>query len=369
MAQTVGRRFALFSFMFAPLSIRIIFSVITSFLLAMIIGPRVIANLKERQIGQNVREEGVKEHLKKNGIPTMGGVIILIPLIVTTLLWAKLNPFIWFAVTVTVLMGLVGFFDDITKVVNARSLGLTAKQKLVGQILIGLGAAFFIKMYPGLRFEMTATSGAISSTAIQLPVCGSLDLGWFYIPFALFVIVGATNAVNLTDGLDGLASGAMTVAITPFLFITYICGHLKFAEHLGVAFVPGAGELSVMCAAMIGGCLGFLWFNSHPAAVFMGDTGSLALGGAIGAIALCSKTEFYLAIIGGIFVAEALSVIMQVSYFKATHGKRIFKMSPIHHHFELCGWPEEKVVIRFWTMGIMLALVGLTIFSAKLVAF
>lgn len=350
---------------------RIILSIVTSFLLAMIIGPKVIANLKLRQIGQNIREEGVKEHLKKAGIPTMGGVIILIPLIVTTLLWAKLNPFIWFSIAVTILMGLVGFFDDITKVVNARSLGLTAKQKLVFQILIGLGAAFFIKMYPGLRFEFLGAEGtmaAIPSSSIQLPVLGFVDLGWFFIPFALLVIVGSTNAVNLTDGLDGLASGAMTVAIFPFLIFSYICGHLVFAKHLAVAFVPGAGELAVMCAAMIGGCLGFLWHNSHPAAVFMGDTGSLALGGAIGAIAMCSKTEVYLAIVGGIFVAEALSVIMQVGYFKATHGKRIFKMSPIHHHFELCGWPEEKVVIRFWTMGFMLALVGLTIFFASRLA-
>ena len=193
-------------------------------------------------------------------------------------------------------------------------------------------------------------------------------MGWFYIPVALFVIVGCTNAVNLTDGLDGLAAGTVTSAITPFLFITYCCGHLVFAKHLEVAYISGVGELTVICAAIIGGCLGFLWHNSHPAAVFMGDTGSLALGGAIGAIALASKTEFYLAIAGGIFVCEALSVIIQVSYFKITHGKRIFKMSPIHHHFELCGWPEEKVVIRFWTIGLMLALVALTIFCARLVA-
>lgn len=354
--------------MFEPLSVRMIFSIVTSFLLAMIIAPRVISNLKLRQIGQNVREEGVKEHLKKSGIPTMGGVIILIPLLVTTILWAKLNFYVWFCVAVTVGMGLIGFFDDITKVVNARSLGLTARQKLIGQIAIGLTAALFMKLWPGLRLE-TPAGEAIASSAIQLPICGSFDLGWLYIPFAVFVIVGTTNAVNLTDGLDGLAAGSMSVAINPFIVISYICGNSIFAKHLGVAFIPGVGELSVICAAVIGGCLGFLWHNSHPAAVFMGDTGSLALGGAIGAIAMCSKTEFFLAIAGGIFVVEALSVIMQVSYFKATHGKRIFKMSPIHHHFELCGWPEEKVVIRFWTVGIMLSLVTLTIFCAKLIAF
>ncbi len=358
----------MFSSIFEPLSIRIIFSIVTSFLLAMIIAPRVIKNLKKRQIGQTIREEGVKEHLKKAGVPTMGGIIILIPLLVTTLLWAKLNPFIWFAVAVTVGMGLIGFFDDITKVVNARSLGLTPRQKLVSQILIGLAAAFFIKMYPGLRFEMPTVAQAIPSSAVQLPVLGFLDLGWFYIPVALFVIVGCTNAVNLTDGLDGLAAGTVAVSINPFLLITYFCGHAIYAKHLGVAFIPGCNELAILCASMIGGCLGFLWHNSHPASVFMGDTGSLALGGALGAIALASKTEFYLAIAGGIFVCEALSVIIQVSYFKYTHGKRIFKMSPIHHHFELCGWPEEKVVVRFWTVGIMLALVALTIFCSRLVA-
>ncbi len=336
----------------------------------MIIAPRVIKNLKSRQIGQTIREEGVKEHLKKAGVPTMGGIIILIPLLVTSILWAKLNPYVLFVIVVTVGMGLVGFFDDITKVVNARSLGLTPRQKLFFQIAIGIAAAFFIKMYPDLKFAIATGNqlSSIPSSSVQIPVLGHLDLGWFYIPVALFVIVGCTNAVNLTDGLDGLAAGTVTSAITPFLFITYCCGHLVFAKHLEVAYISGVGELTVICAAIIGGCLGFLWHNSHPAAVFMGDTGSLALGGAIGAIALASKTEFYLAIAGGIFVCEALSVIIQVSYFKITHGKRIFKMSPIHHHFELCGWPEEKVVIRFWTIGLMLALVALTIFCARLVA-
>lgn len=337
----------------------------------MIIAPRVIFNLKSRQIGQTVREEGVKEHLKKSGVPTMGGVIILIPLMVTTLLWTRINPFVVISLLVTSAMGLIGFFDDITKVVRARSLGLTARQKLAGQIFTGLAAALAIKYYPGLRFEL-ASSGSgnidMTATATQLPVFGALDLGWLYIPFAVAVIVGASNAVNLTDGLDGLAAGTMIVAATPFMFFAYVCGHLVFAKHLGVAYIAGAGELAVMSAAMIGGCFGFLWHNAHPAAVFMGDTGSLALGGALGAIALCSKTEVFLAIVGGIFVIEALSVILQVSYFKMTKGKRIFKMSPIHHHFELCGWAEEKVVIRFWVMGIMMALVGLTLFASRLVA-
>ena len=337
----------------------------------MIIGPRVIFNLKSRQIGQTVREEGVKEHLKKTGVPTMGGIIILIPLMITSLLWTKINAFVVVSLLVTAGMGLIGFFDDITKVVRARSLGLTPRQKLAGQIITGLAAALAINYYPGLRFELAnATSNSIemSPTATQVPIFGALDLGWLYIPFAVAVIVGASNAVNLTDGLDGLAAGSMIVATTPFLVFAYVCGHLIFARHLGVAYIPGVGELAVICAALIGGSFGFLWHNAHPAAVFMGDTGSLALGGSLGAIALCSKTEVFLAIVGGIFVIEALSVILQVSYFKMTKGKRIFKMSPIHHHFELCGWPEEKVVIRFWIMGIMLAMVGLTLFAARLVA-
>ncbi len=337
----------------------------------MIIGPRVIFNLKSRQIGQTVREEGVKEHLKKTGVPTMGGIIILIPLMITSLLWTKINAFVVVSLLVTAGMGLIGFFDDITKVVRARSLGLTPRQKLAGQIITGLAAALAINYYPGLRFELAnATSNSIemSPTATQVPIFGALDLGWLYIPFAVAVIVGASNAVNLTDGLDGLAAGSMIVATTPFLVFAYVCGHLIFARHLGVAYIPGVGELAIICAALIGGSFGFLWHNAHPAAVFMGDTGSLALGGSLGAIALCSKTEVFLAIVGGIFVIEALSVILQVSYFKMTKGKRIFKMSPIHHHFELCGWPEEKVVIRFWIMGIMLAMVGLTLFAARLVA-
>jgi len=361
----------LFSSVFEPLSIRIIFSIVTSFLLAMIIGPRVIFNLKSRQIGQTVREEGVKEHLKKTGVPTMGGIIILIPLMITSLLWTKINAFVVISLLVTAGMGLIGFFDDITKVVRARSLGLTPRQKLAGQIFTGLAAALAINYYPGLRFELaSAVSNSIemSPTATQVPIFGALDLGWLYIPFAVAVIVGASNAVNLTDGLDGLAAGSMIVATTPFLVFAYVCGHLIFARHLGVAYIPGVGELAIICAALIGGSFGFLWHNAHPAAVFMGDTGSLALGGALGAIALCSKTEIFLAIVGGIFVIEALSVILQVSYFKMTKGKRIFKMSPIHHHFELCGWPEEKVVIRFWIMGIMLAMVGITLFAARLVA-
>ncbi|HNW10382.1 MAG TPA: phospho-N-acetylmuramoyl-pentapeptide-transferase, partial [Candidatus Rifleibacterium sp.] len=242
----------MFSSVFEPLSIRVIFSIVTSFLLAMIIGPRVIFNLKSRQIGQTVREEGVKEHLKKTGVPTMGGIIILIPLMITSLLWTKINAFVVVSLLVTAGMGLIGFFDDITKVVRARSLGLTPRQKLAGQIITGLAAALAINYYPGLRFELAnaaSSSLEMSPTATQVPIFGALDLGWLYIPFAVAVIVGASNAVNLTDGLDGLAAGSMIVATTPFLVFAYVCGHLIFARHLGVAYIPGVGELAIICAA------------------------------------------------------------------------------------------------------------------------
>ncbi len=339
----------------------------------MIIAPRVIFNLKSRQIGQTIREEGVQEHLKKAGVPTMGGIIILIPLMITTILWTKWNAFVAIALFTTVGMGLIGFFDDITKVVKARSLGLTARQKLLGQIIVALIAGLAIQFFPELRFELNLPHNQgpgcnLLSTSTQIPVLGAIDLGWLFIPFVIAVIVGSTNSVNLTDGLDGLAAGTMVVAAIPFLFIAYVCGNIIFARHLGVVFIPGSGELAVMCASIVGGCLGFLWFNAHPAAVFMGDTGSLALGGALSSIAVCTKTEIFLAVIGGIFVVEALSVMLQVSYFKISKGKRIFKMSPIHHHFELSGWAEEKVVIRFWIVGMMMALIGLTMFASRLVA-
>lgn len=361
----------MFSSIFEPLSIRIIFSVVTSFLLSMIIGPRVIFNLRARKIGQNIREEGVKEHQKKAGVPTMGGIIILIPLMITTILWARPNPFIIIALISTAAMGMIGFFDDITKVIKSRSLGLSPKQKLIAQVITALGVAIAMRYYPGLRFELNPLDGnsiALAPTCTQIPILGAIDLGWLFLPFVAAVMVGSTNAVNLTDGLDGLATGTMLVASTPFLIFAYVCGHGIFAKHLGVLYIPGAGELAVMCGAILGGSLGFLWFNAHPASVFMGDTGSLALGGAIASIAICSKTEFFLAIVGGVFVLEALSVIIQVSYFKATKGKRIFLMSPIHHHFELRGWAEQKVVIRFWIVSIMMALVGLTLFASRLVA-
>lgn len=297
----------------------------------------------------------------------MGGIIIIIPIFVTTLLWAQLNPFILISLAATLGMAAVGICDDLTKVAKARSLGLTPKQKLLSQALVGIIVALVISRLPGLRFETFANEAVMDSRTItQLPIIGPVELSWLFFPFVVLVIVGATNAVNLTDGLDGLATGVTAVTAIPFLIIAYVSGNIIFAKHLGAAFIPGTGELAVMCGAIFGSCMGFLWYNTHPAEVFMGDTGSLALGGALAAIAVCTRTEAYLAIVGGVFVAEALSVIIQVSYFKLTHGKRVFRMSPIHHHFELSGWAEEKVVIRFWIVALMTALSGIAVFASRL---
>jgi len=349
----------------------VIFSVVTSFVLAVAIGPRVIDNLLRRQIGQTIREEGVQEHKKKAGIPTMGGIIFLIPIVITTLAYTKFNVYVFIALFLTLGMGLLGLLDDLTKVIKARSLGLTPRQKLFGQVAFALIAALVLRYYFDDRLELPVLDGVgslfLPPGFIHVPFFGAANLQFMYIPFLVVVIVGATNAVNLTDGLDGLAAGTVSVAIIPFMVIAYVIGNSIFSRHLGVAFIPGTGELAIFCAALLGGCLGFLWFNSHPAEVFMGDTGSLALGGAISAVAVCTRTELFLLIIGGLFVSEALSVIVQVTYFKYSHGKRIFLMSPIHHHFELAGWAEEKVVARFWIVSLILALAGLAIFAARLI--
>ncbi|MBF0499034.1 MAG: phospho-N-acetylmuramoyl-pentapeptide-transferase [Candidatus Riflebacteria bacterium] len=358
---------------FGSLPIRIILSLITSFVTAIIIGPRVIANLKLRQIGQTIREEGIQAHKKKAGIPTMGGVIILIPALICCTLWANFNPLV--VVTLFALLGTatIGMLDDLTKVIKARSLGLTPRQKLAGQISIGLVVGLVIRFFPDIRvenlFPMTSGGGtiALATSICQTPLMGPIDFGWLYIPFTVFVVVGATNAVNLTDGLDGLAGSTCTTALSAFLVLALLCGSPDIARLLGTAWIPGSSELAVVCASLLGGCLGFLWFNANPAQVFMGDTGSLALGGALGALAVCLKCEIFLGIIGGIFVSEALSVIIQVSYFKYTGGKRIFRMSPIHHHFELAGWTEQKVVARFAITSLLLAILGVSLFAFRIV--
>ncbi len=332
---------------------RTIGAVITALLLGLVIAPRLISWLKLKQgKGQPIREDGPQSHLlTKKGTPTMGGFLILICLVVSVLLWADLgNIFIWSCLLVTLGFGLIGFSDDYAKVTKSSAAGLSGKTRLLGEFVIALTAAYFI-----------SHSGITPETKVWLPFLKNvgIDLGWMYLAFAAFVIVGAGNAVNLTDGLDGLAIMPVIIAAATFAIIAYLTGNAKFAEYLQIHPVPGAGELMIFCGALIGGGLAFLWYNAPPAMVFMGDTGSLALGGAIGSIAVVTNHELVLILVGGLFVLEAVSVIVQVISFKTT-GKRVFKMAPLHHHFEQKGWKEPTIVIRFWIIALILALVGLS---------
>jgi phospho-N-acetylmuramoyl-pentapeptide-transferase len=320
----------------------------TALLIGLLLGPWFISYLRTRQgKGQPIREDGPQTHLAKRGTPTMGGLLILIAMISSVLLWMDLtNPYVWACLLVTAGFGLIGFLDDYDKVKKAHHAGLSGKMRLALEFLIA-GVATWL---------MIRTGG----TQLHLPFVKETvaDLGWFYIIFGAFVIVSFGNAVNLTDGLDGLATMPVIIASLAFLIITYLVGNVKFANYLGIPHVPGAGDLTVLLMAIIGAGLAFLWFNAPPAAVFMGDTGSLALGGALGAVAVATHHEFVLAIVGGLFVLEALSVIIQVAVYKRT-GKRVFLMAPIHHHFEHLGWSEPTVVIRFWIISFVLALAGL----------
>jgi len=323
---------------------------ITAVFLSMLLGPTFIRYLGKKQMKQAIRNDGPQSHLSKKGTPTMGGGLILISVVLSTLLWSDLsNTSVWIALIATLLFGWIGFIDDYRKVIRKNPKGLPGRYKLVGQFLISLGVAWILFQDPNY------------STVLKFPFFKdlSIELGWFFIPFAIFVIVGASNAVNLTDGLDGLAVGpTMTTSVT-FLILSYCAGHAKIAEYLSIPYVAGAGELAVFLGTLASACLGFLWYNTYPAQVFMGDVGSLALGGALGVVAVITKNEILLAICGGVFVMEALSVMAQVASFKMT-GKRVFKMAPIHHHFELKGWPEPKVIVRFWIISILLALFTLS---------
>lgn len=323
---------------------------ITSVLLAMLIGPAFIRLLQRKQMGQAIRDDGPKSHLSKKGTPTMGGALILLAIVVPTLLWSDLsNKNVWIAVVTTVLFGVIGYIDDFRKVIQKNPKGLSARQKLIGQTLVAFAAAYVIFIFretpPDLKFPFLKDY--------------SLHLGWFFVVFATFVIVGASNAVNLTDGLDGLAVGPTITTSVTFLVLAYCAGHVKIAEYLQIPYIPGSGELSVFLASVAAACLGFLWFNTYPAQVFMGDVGSLSLGAALGVVSVITKNEILLAVCGGIFVLEAVSVMVQVASFKLT-GKRVFKMAPIHHHFELKGWAEPKVIVRFWIISILLALITLS---------
>jgi phospho-N-acetylmuramoyl-pentapeptide-transferase len=337
-------------YVFRYITFRTIYATITALLISFMVGPWLIATLQRLQIGQSIRKVGPESHFVKEGTPTMGGSLILLAIIVPTLLWADLtNTYIWVALLVTSGYGAVGFADDYLKVVRKNSDGISARQKMLWQLLIALAASLLLYFSAG--FE----------THLSVPFFKNVtpDLGLFYIPFAMLVMVATSNAVNLTDGLDGLAIGPMIIAAGTFLLLAYLAGNVKLSAYLQITSVPGAGELAIMCGAMAGAGLGFLWFNTYPAQVFMGDVGSLSLGGALGAIAVITKNEILLVIIGGIFVVEAMSVIVQVVSFRYW-GRRVFRMAPIHHHFELKGWPEPKIIVRFWIISFVLALIALS---------
>jgi len=335
--------------LFRYLSFRTGAAVATALFLGLLIGPRFIGWLRVRQgKGQPIRLDGPQSHLAKRGTPTMGGLMILTSLVVSVLLWMDLsNPFVWACTFVTLGFGAIGFLDDYDKVRKASTAGVSGRVRLLGEFLIAIAASAMIVHQNGTHLYLPFVTGI------------SIDLGYFYILFAAFTIVAFGNAVNLTDGLDGLATMPVIIAAVAFMLIAYLAGNAKFATYLGIPHVFGAGELAIFCGGIVGAGLAFLWFNAPPAAVFMGDTGSLALGGALGAIAVTAHHEIVLGIIGGLFVVEAMSVIIQVFWYKRT-GKRVFRMAPIHHHFEQLGWAESTVVVRFWIVALVLALAGLS---------
>jgi phospho-N-acetylmuramoyl-pentapeptide-transferase len=354
---------------FRYLTFRTAFASLTALMIALFIGPYVIQKLHEFQIGQFIREDGPKSHLKKTGTPTMGGVLICIAILLPTMLWSDpANPLVWIAVFSTLAFGAIGFADDYIKVVQRRSLGLTARAKLLWQGIAA--AAVGIALVVLSQFRMFSTQLTVPFVKSWHP-----DLLWHwlgnvphlgflaFLPFVVFVgfvLVGSTNAVNLTDGLDGLAIGCTIVAAGALTLLTYVSGNVVFSDYLELQHMPKVAELTVFCGSMVGASIGFLWYNAHPAEIFMGDVGSLALGGAIGTIAIIIRQELLLPFIGGIFIIEALSVVLQVGSYKLRNGKRIFKMAPLHHHFEQLGWSESKIIVRFWISALVFALFALT---------
>ena len=354
---------------FRYLTFRTVFASLTALLIGLLIGPYVIEKLREFQIGQYIREEGPQSHQKKSGTPTMGGVLICISILVPTLLWSDLsNPYVWLVMLSTLAFGAIGFADDYIKVVHRRNLGLTARAKL--------GLQFLASGAVAVTLVLMETRGEYS-TRLMVPFAKRFrpDLVWewmghiphmhwlVFVPFVVFVMIvisGASNAVNLTDGLDGLAIGCTIIAAGALTVLTYVSGHAVFSDYLELQRMPMVSELTVFCGSMVGASIGFLWYNAHPAEIFMGDVGSLALGGAIGTVAVVIKQELLLPFIGGVFILEAVSVMLQVGSYKLRNGKRIFKMAPLHHHFELMGWSESKVIARFWILALVFALFALT---------
>ncbi len=333
------------------ITVRGIMAVLTGLLTALLIGPAMIRRLNYHQIGQVVRHDGPESHFSKAGTPTMGGTLILVGITVSTLLWADLSSrYVWIVLAVTLLFGAVGYVDDYRKVILKDPRGLPARWKYLWQSLIGIGAASFL--------YVTATDPAETEYIVPFFQNISLDLGLLYIVISYFVIVGSSNAVNLTDGLDGLAIMPTVMVGSALGAIAYLVGHIEFSEYLLIPYIAGAGELVIFCGAMLGAGLGFLWFNTYPAQVFMGDVGALALGAALGMVAVVARHEIVLFIMGGVFVMETVSVMLQVVHYKRT-GNRMFRMAPLHHHFELKGWPEPRVVVRFWIMTVMLVMLGL----------
>ncbi|HWR97345.1 MAG TPA: phospho-N-acetylmuramoyl-pentapeptide-transferase [Candidatus Methanoperedens sp.] len=343
--------FAVFN-VFRYITFRAAYAALTALAMSLLLGPWVIRTLAGWRVGQLIRAEGPASHQVKAGTPTMGGLLILFCVAVPTLLWGRLdNRYLWLVLATTLAFGAIGFADDYLKLVRRRSLGLSGRWKFAAQVLAAFAFALALAALPGDGFE----------TRVGLPFLKNvlLDLGWLYPPFVVLVLTGASNAVNLTDGLDGLATGTTLVVAAFYTVVTYLAGNAIFARYLQIVYVEGAGELAVFCGALLGAGMGFLWFNAHPASVFMGDTGSLALGAALGSVAVIAKHEVLLVLVGGVFVLEALSVMIQVLSFRLT-GRRIFLMAPIHHHFEKLGWAESKIIVRFWIVAIIFALLSLS---------
>jgi len=336
---------------FQYLTLRAILGALTALIISFIVGPVMIRKLTRKKIGQSIREDGPESHYEKAGTPTMGGALILVAIAISTLLWADLeNRYVWVVLIVTLGHGVIGFVDDYRKVMQGNSDGLSAKAKLFWQSLIALAAGVFV--------YMTAEVAAETQFIVPFFKDVMIEMGWAYIIVAYLVIVGSSNAVNLTDGLDGLAIMPTVMVAAALGIFAYLSGNIKFAEYLAIPYLPESGELIVFCAALVGAGLGFLWFNAYPAMVFMGDVGALALGAALGVLALLVRQEIVLMIMGGVFVVETISVIIQVASFKM-RGKRVFLMAPIHHHYELKGWPEPRIIVRFWIITFILVLIGL----------